>query len=66
MLTLTDSGQTLIKASTDQMLKIDNIVHQVVERVEGLNHKSQDISKLVVVINDIAKQTNLLALNAKN
>ncbi|MFJ7369409.1 methyl-accepting chemotaxis protein [Lysinibacillus sp. NPDC098008] len=64
VLTLTDSGQTLIKASTDQMLKIDNIVHQVVERVEGLNHKSQDISKLVVVINDIAKQTNLLALNA--
>ena len=64
VLTLTESGQTLIQASTEQMLKIDHIVHEVVGKVEGLNDKSKDISKLVVVINDIAKQTNLLALNA--
>ncbi|MGY4795693.1 methyl-accepting chemotaxis protein [Lysinibacillus fusiformis] len=64
VLSLTNSGQHLIEASTNQMTKIDAIVHDAVDKVEGLNHKSQDISKLVVVINDIAKQTNLLALNA--
>lgn len=64
VIALTNSGQSLIKASTDQMTKIDRIVHEAVEKVEGLNRKSQDISKLVIVINDIAAQTNLLALNA--
>lgn len=32
--------------------------------MEELNRKNEDISKLVLVIHDIARQTNLLALNA--
>src|SRR5690606_7168409 len=40
------------------------IVQESVEKVKGLDSQSQDISKLVSVINDIADQTNLLALNA--
>src|SRR5699024_6402571 len=35
-----------------------------VEKVQGLETDSQEISKLVGVIQDIAEQTNLLALNA--
>ena len=51
-------------ASTHQMHVIDDIVHDAVANVEHLGKQSQEISKLVAVINDIANQTNLLALNA--
>ncbi|KYG91406.1 methyl-accepting chemotaxis protein [Metasolibacillus sp. FSL H7-0170] len=64
VLNLTSTGRTLMEASTMQMSKIDDIVHDAVVKVEGLNNKTQAISQLVLVINDIANQTNLLALNA--
>ncbi len=64
VLNLTSTGRTLMEASTKQMTKIDDIVHEAVVNVEGLNNKTQAISQLVLVINDIANQTNLLALNA--
>ena len=34
------------------------------QKVQGLDVKSQEISKLVSVIQEIADETNLLALNA--
>jgi len=46
------------------MVKIDSIVQNAVVRVKKLDAQAQEISKLVVVIKDIADQTNLLALNA--
>jgi len=61
---LTDHGKELMETSTTQMEAIDQIVHDAVEKVEGLDRHSQQISELVVVIQDIAEQTNLLALNA--
>ncbi|GLC87191.1 methyl-accepting chemotaxis protein [Lysinibacillus piscis] len=64
VLQLTNTGRTLMGTSTQQMKKIDTIVHDAVVRVEGLNSKTQEISNLVSVINAIADQTNLLALNA--
>ncbi|WPK10504.1 methyl-accepting chemotaxis protein [Lysinibacillus louembei] len=64
VLALATTGRTLMEASTQQMSKIDHIVHDAVVKVEGLNNKTQAISQLVLVINDIANQTNLLALNA--
>ncbi|ATP39887.1 chemotaxis protein [Solibacillus sp. R5-41] len=64
VLHLTESGQGLMNASTQQMYTIDQIVQEAVSKVEGLNSQSQEISKLVDVIDGIANQTNLLALNA--
>ncbi|WP_432354197.1 methyl-accepting chemotaxis protein [Sporosarcina sp. A2] len=60
----TATGSQLMATSTDQMQRIDVIVQEAVNKIKGLDVQSQEISKLVVVIKDIAGQTNLLALNA--
>ncbi|WP_066058334.1 methyl-accepting chemotaxis protein [Robertmurraya korlensis] len=64
VLGMTDEGRSLMDSSIKQMVKIDEIVNHAVQRVQGLEDQSQQISRLVSVINDIAAQTNLLALNA--
>ncbi|WP_018934066.1 methyl-accepting chemotaxis protein [Gracilibacillus lacisalsi] len=61
---LTENGSSLMASSNQQMVKIDQIVQDAVQKVQGLDQQSQEISKLVSVIMDIAEQTNLLALNA--
>lgn len=61
---LTSEGTELMKQSVSQMKQIDSIVAEAVEKVQGLDHQSNEISKLVLVIKDIADQTNLLSLNA--
>ncbi|WOV84784.1 methyl-accepting chemotaxis protein [Sporosarcina jeotgali] len=60
----TVTGSALMETSTEQMQRIDAIVQEAVTKIKGLDSQSQEISKLVVVIKDIADQTNLLALNA--
>nr|WP_071393441.1 methyl-accepting chemotaxis protein [Bacillus tuaregi] len=64
VLDLTKEGSLLMDASTKQMIKIDHIVKDSVQKVKTLDIQAQQISKLVVVIKDVADQTNLLALNA--
>ncbi|WP_121609161.1 methyl-accepting chemotaxis protein [Mesobacillus foraminis] len=64
VLRMTEEGKSLMNSSIQQMVKIDEIVNHAVQRVQGLEAQSQQISRLVSVINDIAGQTNLLALNA--
>lgn len=64
VLKMTNEGRRLMESSTEQMEIIDQIVHEAVQKVEGLDKHSQEISELVAVIQDIAGQTNLLALNA--
>lgn len=64
VLQLTNEGSQLMEASMKQMGMIDQIVHEAVDRVEGLDVHAQKISELVEVIQGIADQTNLLALNA--
>ena len=64
ILSLTKEGTTLMHKSIQQMQTIDTIVKQAVKEVKGLDSQSQEISKLVQVIQDISNQTNLLALNA--
>ncbi|MEO4053748.1 HAMP domain-containing methyl-accepting chemotaxis protein [Solibacillus sp. CAU 1738] len=61
---LTATGKELMLSSTEQMDTINKIVLDSVQKVEGLNEQSAQISKLVSVIDDISNQTNLLALNA--
>ncbi|RPF50140.1 methyl-accepting chemotaxis protein [Aquisalibacillus elongatus] len=61
---LTEDGRDKMVASTEQMKQIHSIVEEAVNKVKGLDQQSQEISKLVEVIQDIAEQTNLLALNA--
>ncbi len=64
VLKLTEEGSQLMEVSVQQMATIDQIVQESVQKVKGLDTQSQNISKLVSVIQDIAAQTNLLALNA--
>lgn len=64
VLQMTNEGASLMASSTEQMTKIDRIVLEAVEKVEGLDTHARKISALVSVIQDIADQTNLLALNA--
>lgn len=64
VLELTNDGSVLMDSSTNQMESIDTMVQATVEKVGGLDGQTQEISKLVTVIQDIAAQTNLLALNA--
>lgn len=64
ILNMTNDGSKLMKVSTNQMVKINGIVHEAVQKVNNLNVQAQEISKLVIVIKTVAEQTNLLALNA--
>ncbi|MCJ7842441.1 methyl-accepting chemotaxis protein [Lederbergia sp. NSJ-179] len=64
MVQLTETGGHLMDSSNEQMTKIDQIVQDAVQKVEGLESQSKQINKLISVIQDIAEQTNLLALNA--
>ncbi|MFD2046478.1 methyl-accepting chemotaxis protein [Ornithinibacillus salinisoli] len=61
---LSTKGSQLMTTSTEQMTRIDQIVQDAVDKVQGLDTHSQQITNLVSVIRDIADQTNLLALNA--
>ncbi|WP_285397425.1 methyl-accepting chemotaxis protein [Lysinibacillus sp. fls2-241-R2A-57] len=64
VMALTKEGQGLMDASTEQMTSIHHIVKDAVYKVDELSKQTQEISKIVAVIQDIAAQTNLLALNA--
>lgn len=61
---LTGKGQQMMSISMNQMKEIDLTVSNAVEKMSVLETQSQDITKLVQVIQEVAEQTNLLALNA--
>src|SRR5690625_933674 len=58
------SGKGMMDESVIQMNKIHKLVGSTVSQVQHLNQQSQEISRHVQVIQEIADQTNLLALNA--
>lgn len=64
VLDLTKGGRQLMTSSEKQMMKIDEIVQEAVGKMGRLDNQTQEISKLVSVIQEVAAQTNLLALNA--
>ncbi|THE11923.1 methyl-accepting chemotaxis protein [Bacillus timonensis] len=64
MLTLTNDGSAYMETSIQQMNSIHEKMKQSHTMVVGLDNKTNEITKLVNVIQEIAGQTNLLALNA--
>ncbi|WP_449537985.1 methyl-accepting chemotaxis protein [Ferdinandcohnia sp. Marseille-Q9671] len=64
MLKMTNDGSAYMETSIGQMNSINEKMKQSHALVVGLDHKTNEITKLVNVIQEIAGQTNLLALNA--
>ncbi|WP_339228458.1 methyl-accepting chemotaxis protein [Oceanobacillus sp. FSL K6-2867] len=64
IINMTEEGKQLMASSDSQMMKIDAIVQEATTKMAILDKASQEITKLVEVVQDIANQTNLLALNA--
>ncbi len=54
----------VVRDATGQAETSGDVVRQAVEAMSGISESSQQISKIISVIEDIAFQTNLLALNA--
>lgn len=61
--TARDGGQ-VVERSVDTMRRLAESVEDIAKRIAELGTKSDQIGKIVGVIDDIADQTNLLALNA--
>ncbi|SDJ82642.1 methyl-accepting chemotaxis protein [Sediminibacillus albus] len=59
-----EEGNKAIETTVGQMEFIKETVNELSGSIQGLGSHSQEISKIVDVITDIAEQTNLLALNA--
>jgi methyl-accepting chemotaxis protein len=59
-----DQGGAVMQAAATTMEKIAAATSTVSEKMASLAHRSEDIGKVVNVIQEISEQTNLLALNA--
>ena len=59
-----EQGRSAVSASVESMDAIAGRVDSIASRALGLGEKSQEIGRILDVIDDLADQTNLLALNA--
>lgn len=59
-----DQGGAVMEAAAATMEKIAAATGTVAEKMNSLAHRSEEIGKVVSVIQEISEQTNLLALNA--
>lgn len=64
ILVITENGSTQMTETIEQVILVNDLVKNATENIRALESKSEEISKLIQVINDISEQTNLLALNA--
>lgn len=61
---LSNTGMEEMAQLAELMDELTRVVTESVNKVKVLDQRSEEISKLIVVIQEIAEQTNLLALNA--
>ncbi|SDB91945.1 Methyl-accepting chemotaxis protein [Pelagirhabdus alkalitolerans] len=61
---LSSQGYEQMVQSLNQMRHVNEQVHTSVEKLNGLEARTEDVVRLTDVINQITEQTNLLALNA--
>ncbi|MCE5312405.1 MAG: methyl-accepting chemotaxis protein [Nitrospiraceae bacterium] len=59
-----DKGRSAVEATVEEMNQIVSTFQHISDTIQKLGARSDEIGKIVSVINDIAEQTNLLALNA--
>jgi methyl-accepting chemotaxis protein len=59
-----NSGQQSVRQTIDGMMVIRENVQETSKKIKRLGERSNEISEIVRIIEDIADQTNLLALNA--
>ncbi len=57
-------AQKLSTVAKDTAVKGADSVRKMIDAVNGINKSSEEVSKIIKVIDEIAFQTNLLALNA--
>lgn len=58
------AGMASMQELSDKFKEATHSTQEAMREIENLSEKSQSISEIINVINDIAGQTNLLALNA--
>ncbi len=58
------SGIVTMEKATNGLTRINNSIDASAQIISDLGQKTDDIGKIVEVIDDLAEQTNLLALNA--
>ncbi len=61
---LAKEGSLAVDANIKAMYKIRNVVNEMSDKINELGRHSEEIGRMISVIEDIAAQTNLLALNA--
>ena len=62
--TLAEEGRQAITKTVDGFESMASTVEETAQRIQLLSQRSDEIGKVIKVIDDIADQTNLLALNA--
>ena len=61
---LAENGVAVVNNTINSIQNISASVNQAIDLVDALGKRSDEISQIINVIEDIASQTNLLALNA--
>ncbi|AUI69723.1 methyl-accepting chemotaxis protein [Beggiatoa leptomitoformis] len=60
----TQTALATVTSTVDGMAEIRETIHETEKRIKRLGERSQEISSIVDIINNIAERTHVLALNA--